>query len=182
MKKGAAPIAIGIVILICLLVGVNVWQSRSSNPSSDDDQQTSQQQPSQQSPQQSASTDPADHPVANLTGDLVSSLVPEQTIGNPASATTRITIGYTFDTPTQVNPSKAAAIVDAVRDWVQKQGSAASLQIVCVDLPVNQLTNPADSSVPLGITIDGRQPPGLGQNPGEGSYTAQTVLKDLGGS
>lgn len=181
MKKGAAPIAIGIVILICLLAGLNLWQSHSTPSSSDDDDQQTQQQTSQQA-SKSAPNPNATDPVAHLTGDLVTSLVPEQTIGNPATAKTRVTVGYTFDTATQTDPSKAAAIVGALQSWAQKQGSAASLQIVCVDLPPNQLTNPADASVPLGVTIDGKQPPGMDKNPGEGSYDAQAVLKDLGGS
>lgn len=174
MKRGVAPIAIGILILICLLAGLNMWQSRST-PTGDDDDQQSQQQSS------NPATQSANKPVANLTGDLVTSLLPEQTIGNPATAKTRITIGYIFDTQTQAHPEAASTIVDSVRGWVQQQGNAASLQLVCLDLPPDQLTDPADAKVPLGITIDGRQPPGFDKNPGEGSYTAQTVLKELNG-
>src|SRR5579884_352527 len=108
MNKGAAPLIVGIIVLIGLLVGVNLWSNRSIGGSSDDQSQQQQQQQQQSDQSSKTSTDPADKPVANLTGDLVTSLVPEQTIGNPATAKTKVTIGYTFDTATQTHPEKAA--------------------------------------------------------------------------
>ncbi|HEX5323588.1 MAG TPA: hypothetical protein VFW40_07365 [Capsulimonadaceae bacterium] len=187
MKKGIVPIIIGIIVLIALVAGLNAWQTKSNNTNNSDYQDTSQQQSAQQQNTQNSSSgapvDPADKPVAQLKGDLVDSLQPTQTVGDPNTAKTKVTIGYTFDTPTQSHPEKAVAIVDAVRDWVTKQGSGASLQLVCLDLPADQLTGPNSlyAKIPLGVSINGKQPAGFDVNPGEGTYTSDTVLKALTG-
>src|SRR5579883_925253 len=185
MKRGIAPVIIVVVVLVGLLYGLGVWQSKSASPSdSDSDQQASQQQNTQKSSDTSQPADPADKPVANLKGVLVTSLVSMQTIGDPKTAKTKVTIGYSFDTQTQAHPEKAAAIVDAVKDWTTKQGSSASLQIVCLDLPSDQLTGPNApyANIPMGVSINGSQPDGFHANPGEGTYTADTVLKALDGA
>jgi hypothetical protein len=181
MKKGLAPVII-VIILVGALFGLGVWSSKSTSSGDDDNQQTNQQQAPQPS-KANPSSDSANKPVDNLSGDLVSTLLPMQTIGNPSKSKIKITVGYTFDAHTQEHPEGATAVVDTVRTWVSSHADTASFQLVCEDLPPDQLTGPnaAYANIPLGISINGKQPPGFNVNPGEGTYSKDTVLKALGG-
>jgi hypothetical protein len=92
-----------------------------------------------------------------------------------------VTIGYTYDDVTSKNDAGARAVIQAAQDWAAKH-PGDSLQVVCVDLPPDQLTNPADASVPVGISVNGTRPAAFMDNPGEGADTGvyvQTMLDAL---
>ncbi len=168
MKRSPIPVIVIVVVLLFGIAMLNKWQGSGQSSDSNSSQQ-------QKPPAQSAAApSPPIGPTAagNLPGELV--------IGNPSKAATRITVGYTYDDATMKNPDNLTHTVQGLQMALRTAPPNVSLQLVCVDLPKDQLTNPAVANVPLGVTINGKQPPALATNPGEGRATMNTIMQVVG--
>jgi len=102
------------------------------------------------------------------------------TLGNPASKTV-IGLGYTVDAATEIDPSGLDQIAQTLIQW-SKGHPNDEVKIVCLDLPKDQLTDPDDQNLPLGLSLNGTDIGGCDTNPGEGlldNTLAATVLAAL---
>jgi hypothetical protein len=101
----------------------------------------------------------------------------DEILGNPTGANV-VAIGYTMDTPTEHNVAPLNQIIKLAENFSTTHPHI-TVKIVCLDLPADQLTNPADQQLPLGMSIDGKTVGGCGTNPGEGTcddLLVQTIL------
>jgi len=172
MKPNAQTL-IFVVVAIVLVFGLNHIYSKNpgfSDPNAgplDATQQQSRPQPT--SPPQPAPP-VREHPQVTTNSsaskvDASRTQPPTELIlGNPDSAATRVTIGYTMDDKLQANPSGVNQVIGDAQMW-QKAHSNDSVQVVCVDVPPSERSDPRNSSVPLGVTVNGATK--LAGNPGE---------------
>lgn len=98
----------------------------------------------------------------------------ELTLGNPATAKTHVTIGYSIDETLQTNPKPLNDVITEAESW-QKSHPTASVQVVDVDIPPSERTAPSSSSVPVGVTVSGASSSKLTGNPGEGSVNTAAI-------
>ena len=176
MNKRNIIISIVIVVLLGVGIGMNYYWEQSQVQLDDDGdpipKATSPTAPTVPPPP-TAQKPPAGPPPSP---SGVPGLPPEAVFGNP-NAKISVAMGYTTDAGTQVNPTKILTVVSLLSNWVQTHPDA-NVRIVSVDLPKDQLTNPTDSTLPLGISVNGKSVPGLTSNPGSG-FTAAQVSKVL---
>lgn len=169
--KRFIPVLI-VLLLIVALIFVNKGISKTAHPDDDDDDSSSQSSSSAK-PATPAPT-PASAPGA-ATGD---SLQSEQTVGNPATAKYKITVGWIYDEAMQPNPQALIAALQAVRDDAEHSNGAVSAEIVDLDVPASDLSPAAASVTDLGVMVNGK-PIGLPINPGEGMLTAPFLSHTL---
>ena len=195
-QRGKNTPLIIIIILVCLVgLGVLNYVQTKANPTEDEKQQ--QQQEQQQAAQakadaakksDAAKSDAASHASDELPafmrppkGQGKNLPIPsELTIGNPSKALIKVTIGYTYDEATAHNSDDVLAEIQLAEAWAKKHPVKGSLQVVCIDLPPDQLTNSQDASIPLGVSVNGN--PAFGTvNPGEGDATLGHAQNLFGG-
>jgi type II secretory pathway pseudopilin PulG len=190
MSRGQGPtVFISIIVLIAAAVGLNYMQHLNSPTEDEVEQQQEQAQAKAVAAQraaynkahpssaaQSANKSPADPTPPDDSGVLA----PVEFIsGNPQSAKV-ITLGYVDDDDTVESPQPLNDVATTLEGWA-KQHPAYLVKIICLDLPKDQLSNPADHNVPLGLALNGVAIGGCDTNPGAGIFTSQLVQTVLNG-
>lgn len=167
------------VILIAILASamfvLNQGMKKNAVPDHDDDDDQQQ--------QQQATDKPAPKPV---TGPNVSDPIPSEiTVGNPASAKYRVTLGWTYDEGDAGRQEQAQQTIEAVRSWVTAHPDA-SLEVVNLDVPSQDLSPNAASVQSEGLAVNGNstfnidgKSVQLSSNLGEGTLTAPGVVLAL---
>jgi hypothetical protein len=170
MNKRTIGLALGVIAVIAglILINHNLGSGVGAQPDDDD-------APAQSSSQPAKSTPPPPPPGGASSGQA---LTPELTIGNPKTAATRVTLGYTVDDNVAQHTSDAAQAISAAQSWAQSHPQA-SLQVVCVDIPPSMRDDPTTANVPVGLTVNGKPPAGPNGNIGPGGLTASAVVQDL---
>ena len=100
---------------------------------------------------------------------------PEGTIGNPATAKYKITVGWEYDAANQAKPEALNQALGAVVQFVNAQKGAAAAEIVDLDVPAAERSPAARAVTNLGVAVNGKPVPGLTANPGEGGTTAANI-------
>lgn len=118
---------------------------------------------------------PPSAPAASADSDI---LQPEQTIGNPAAAKTKITVGWIYDETTQPNSTSLIAALKAVEDFAQRSSGAVSAEIVDLDVPPTDRSPESAGLTSLGIQLNGKQI-GPSVNPGTAGLTANIIQELL---
>ena len=138
MKRGL--VIVGLILLGAALVFLNRGVKNSALPDHDEDEQAQQTQPAQKPP--------------SAPGSPRTVLPPEETVGNPATATHHIAVGWVYDEENQRKPETLDAALQAVRDYVARSGGAASAEIVDLDIPAEDRSPAAQGVTELGIVLD----------------------------
>lgn len=174
----------GVLILIILAGAVYVNQMNTKHPGysnagdgDDDDDLLPQTQASQQAtpppPPPSAAT--GQHTAAGNATSAASAEPPsELTLGNPSTAKTKVTIGYTLDEKSLANETPLNTVIGEASAW-QKAHPNDSVQVVNVDVPASERSDPSTASVPVGVNISGGANVHLNGNPGQGAVNPGTV-------
>lgn len=168
------------VILIAILASVMfvLNQGMKKNVVADHDDDDDQQQQQQQT-----TNKPAPKPV---TGASVSDPIPSEiTVGNPATAKYRVTLGWTYDEGDAGHQEQAKQTVEAVRSWVTAHPDA-SLEVVNLDVPSQDLSPNAASVQSEGLAVNGNstfningKPAQLSSNLGQGTLTTPGAMLAL---
>lgn len=160
--KRFAPI-IAIVVLVGILALLN--KTINKNAGSDED--------APPPPAPAAKTAPA--PAADP-------LPPEITLGSPATAQYKITVGWVYDNHNQPDPTALAQAIDAVKQRAAASSGKVSAEIVNLDAPLDELSPQAQAVTGLGVAVNGEAGATLGNkdialagNPGEGDVTAPNI-------
>ena len=152
---------VGIILLVCLVGGLNSqMQKHTVADTSDDDDDDNKPAASQQVPPKPTAT-PTPIYVANTTATAP---VAEAIVGDP-TAKSILTIGYTWTPGLQVKQDDLKSILNTAQVWAHLPGR--QLKVVCVDIPADQRQYPGDADVPVGVTLNGKQVNGTAGNPGE---------------
>jgi len=116
-------------------------------------------------------------------------LPPEITLGSPATAKYKITMGWVYDSVNQPDPTALTQAIDAVKQRVAMSGGQASAEIVNLDAPLDELSPQTNAVTGLGVAVNGDagtmvggKEIALAGNPGEGDVSAphiETVLKTM---
>lgn len=155
MKRMA--LIVGLILLVVVLVFINRGISNTAKPDNDDDD-------SQQTASKSSSSKPTTPP--GPTGpDMSSMLQPEMTVGDPARAKYKVTVGWVYDDTNQANIQTLVGALQVVRQAVAASNGALSAEIVDLDVPAGDLSPAAQSVTNLGVAVNG-QPIGPAVNPG----------------
>ena len=104
---------------------------------------------------------------------------PEGTIGNPATAKYKITVGWDYDAANQAKPEALTQALGTVVKFVNAHNGSAAAEIVDLDIPSQQRSPEARTVTHLGVSVNGSQVPGLSDNPGEGNTTAANISGSL---
>jgi len=111
----------------------------------------------------SAVSDHEEHEEAQQTQQLPSSpdnptavLLPEETIGNPATAKHHIEAGWVYNEANQMKPEMLTVPIHAIREFVNRSGASVSAEIVNLDVPVEDRSPTARAVTGLGMRVDGR--------------------------
>ena len=81
--------------------------------------------------------------------------ITELTIGNPTTAPTKLTYGYSADEQVERDPTSLDASTAALQQYAQSHPST-SLQIVCLDIPANDLSDKSKAAIPAGLYKNGK--------------------------
>ena len=96
------------------------------------------------------------HPSApSLAASTAAAPITELTVGDPATAQTKITYGYSADEQVEQNPAALNASIAALQQYAQSHPST-SLQVVCLDIPSSDLSNKSDAAVSAGLSKNGK--------------------------
>jgi hypothetical protein len=185
MKKQNLIIAIVILLLVGVGIGLN-YMFEANQVTVDDDggrvpnlanrvNPTTPPPPAPTTPTAPPKVAPAAVPVAKSAPSVI--LPSEAQYGSSKAATT-VALGYTMDASTAANPANAEAVVQALTDW-SKSHPDVKVKVVSLDLPKEEMTDPSDQNLPLGLSVNGKSVAGMTGNPGESILTAQTVTGAL---
>ncbi len=158
---------LGVVILVMLLVLVNRGINRVAKPDTDDDDAAKSQQTSPAKPTAAGGSVPA----------APSGPPPEITVGSPATAKYRVTVGWVYDEANQANPQALQDALQTVQTIVQGSKGAASAEIVDVDLPTDVLSPSAAGVSGVGVAVNGQSVEDI--DPGEPGATAKDLAAAL---
>ena len=153
----------GVLVLVVALVLLNKGIGRNAQPDDDDANQQTHSQPQK----------PAAPPLSAQSAKT--SIPPEGTIGNPATAKYKITVGWEYDAANQAKPEALTEALAAVAKFVNAQQGTAAAEIADMDVPAAQRSPAAQAVTNLGIAVNGKPVPGLATNMGEGSATAANI-------
>ena len=166
------------LILIAILIGAMfvLNQGMNKNVSKDHDDDDDQQQ------QTKTDTKPAAPVAASNAQDP---LPAELTLGNPMGAKYHVTLGWVYDPPLLTHFQMLPQIVQQLKLW-QSSHPDASLEVVDLDVPREDLS-PVAASVPgLGLAVNGNstftiggKPVDMGDNLGHGSVSPQNLITAL---
>ncbi len=161
------------LLAILVLIGVLAILNKNINKGVAGDEET----PSPPAPAAKTATTPASDP-----------LPPEITLGNPATAQYKITVGWIYDSATQPDSTALTQAIDAVKQRVTASGGKVSAEIVNLDVPADELSPQAASVTGLGVAVNGEAGAMVGAkeialagNPGEGAVTAPNIGTVLDG-
>jgi len=175
-KKNRTNWVIPVFIMAVLLVGIG-FINRLQNPPP-----ASPPPPPPPPPAATASAKPSGPPgaAAKFTA------APEDVvINNPATAKTRLELGWEYDPTVQAHPEQLQALISMLIRSAQASGGQVSFVAADLDLPKAELS-PASKGIPgLGLYINGKssatvqgKPVDLSGNPGTGNLT-QTSLSPV---
>ena len=178
---------VGIVVLILVMVAANYFMTKSQNAVQlnprtgqpvDQEIDANNRTPAQKAAAKAALTAPPSANNLEAASQIsADSTVPgEAVVGNPDKAKSRISIGYTWDSASQVNPDALIKITNELMAFAQKNTSTTSLQVVCLDIPSADIADPRNAAVPLGVSVDGKPVAGCAGNPGEGACSPAAAL------
>ncbi len=109
-------------------------------------------------------------------------LPPELTLGNPATAQYKVTVGWVYDSANQPDPTALTQAIDAVKQRVTASSGKVSAEIVNLDAPADELSPQAGAVTGLGVAVNGEAGATVGDkeialagNPGEGAVTAPNI-------
>lgn len=131
---------VGLVLLGGALVFFNQGVKKSATPDHDEDGNAPQAQ-AQKSP--------------SAPGASSAALPPEEAVGDPATATHHITVGWVYDEMNQQKPETLTVPIEMVRDLVGQSAGIASAEIVNLDIPVEDRSPAAQAVTELGVRVDG---------------------------
>ena len=134
----------GLVILVVALVFINRGINKAGQPDHDDD-----------APPPAAQPAPAKTP-AKLPATATSDLPAEQTVGSPATAKHKITVGWSYNEANQQKPDTLAGPIKAIQDYTQKTGGSVSAVIVNTDVPASDRSPAAQAVTGNGVFVDGK--------------------------
>lgn len=164
------------IIAILVLVGMLALLTRTINKSAGSDED--------RPPPPAATKAPAPPALPSAADPLP----PEITLGNPATAQDKVTMGWVYDSANQADPTALAQAIDAVKQRAAASGGKVSAEIVNLDVPGDELSPQAQSVTGLGVAINGEAGAMVGDkeialagNPGEGSVTAANIGAALDG-
>ncbi len=81
--------------------------------------------------------------------------ISELTVGNSATAQTKITYGYSIDEQVEANPATLNDFIAALRQYAQSKPST-SLKVVCLDIPSSDLNDKSDAAIAPGLSKNGK--------------------------
>lgn len=165
--KRLIPLVIGL-LLIAALILVNHSIGKNAKPDVDDDDAQTQSTQKTDAPKPAPATPSA--PGSELT--------PELTVGNPATAKYKITVGWVYDETTMLNPQPLLQVIQVVQKAAQDSGGAASAEVVNLDVPAADVSPTAASVSGLGVAVNGTSI-GPSAIPGEEGLTAEALAKSL---
>ncbi len=167
--KRLLPI-LGVGVLIALLAFLN--GSIHQNAQTDAEQQQAAQEAQKKAQEAQKPAPPKASPTA--AGTATPTLPPEVTVGSPAQAKYKITVGWVYDESNQPRPQALADALKAVEDAAQASGGTASGEVVNLDAPAEEVSPAAQSVTGLGIQVNG-VPLGPAVSPGTDGMTAVQV-------
>lgn len=135
----------GLVILVVALVFINQGINKAGRPDHDDDDASP----------PAAQSAPAKTPV-KLPPTATNDLPAEQTVGNPATAKHKITVGWSYNEANQQKPETLAGPIKAIQDYAQKTGGSVSAVIVNTDVPASDRSPAAQAVTGDGVFVDGK--------------------------
>jgi len=135
------------IFLIAVLIGalymVNQGISKNATKDHDEDEQQQEQKSDKPAPKSGGETGAHDM------------LPAEITIGNPATAKYKVTLGWVYDENVLHNQAMVGQLIGSLQQWAQAGGDKVYMEIVNLDMPAEDLS-PAAAQVPgLGVTING---------------------------
>ena len=136
---------VGLVLLIVALVFLSQGVKK-AGPS--EHEVEAQEQAHQATPPPGAATGPS-------TGDAAAALPPEQTVGDPATAKHRMTVGWVYTEQNQPNTGALAEAIRRISGYAGK-GGTVSAEIVNLDVPPEDRSPAAQAVTTWGVTLDGR--------------------------
>jgi len=155
------------LLAILVLIGVLALLNKSINKNAGSDEEA----PPPPAPAAKTAVRPASDP-----------LPPEITLGNPATAQYKITMGWVYDSANQPDPTALTQAIDAVKQRVTMSNGKVSAEIVNLDAPLGELSPQAGSVTGLGVAVNGEAGATVGGkeialagNPGEGTVTAPNI-------
>ena len=106
----------------------------------------------------------------------------EVAINNPATAKTRLELGWEYDPSVQAHPEQLQALISILSRSAQTSGGQISFVAADLDLP-KAVLSPASKGIPgLGLYINGKssaivqgKPVDLSGNPGTGNLTPMSL-------
>ncbi len=139
----------GLVILVVALVFLNQGIKKTGLPDHDED--------AAPPPAAAKTAPPPATKVPGMTPGTASADLPaEQTVGNPAAAKHRITVGWAYTDTSQQKPETLKAPLAAIQSYAQKTGGAVSAEIVNTDVPVSDRSPAARTIAAPGVYVDGK--------------------------
>lgn len=133
----------GVVLLLIALVFLNQGMKKAARPDHDEDEQ--------------AQTQQAKVPAASSAQGTPGSVpLPEEALGDPATARYRLQVGWVYDEANQKKPETLTAPLQTIRDYVQHSGNLVSAEIVDLDVPVEDRSPAAQTVTELGIHVNGQ--------------------------
>ena len=183
MKKQNLLIILAVIVLLGLVVGINYKMTQSQTEVDDDGNPvanplTSAPAPPPPSAAARPVTPPPAQPQSASAGSPNIAPLPSELELGPAKAATTVALGYTMDSQTASDSSKAQSIVAALTSWAHSHPNI-SVKIVSLDLPKDQLSDPSDQNLPLGLSFNGKSAAGLAVNPGEGNFNTASLTSAL---
>jgi hypothetical protein len=189
MARGqGSAVWIIVVVLVAAVIGLNYMEHLNSPTEQELEQQQAQAQQAAQKKAAASGHAPLARPIPQspirrsgpppkVQGP--STVAPaDLVIGNGPKV---VALGYTIDPQTAKDPTQLDQIATQLQIWAESK-PGYTVKIVCLDLPKDQLSNPADDNIPLGLSINGKTVGGCSTNPGEGLFTpglASTVMGAL---
>jgi|GEM_PF-4199936 len=176
-------LAIIVIVLLGAAIGLNYVQGLNS-PS--EQQVEAQERAKEAAAQQKAHPNAASNPLQPVKERTVALPSPSASNTIPASdevsgnlkAATVVTLGYRMDAANAQDTKALVQAIQAVESWAKIHPNDCA-KIICLDLPAQELSNPADLNVPVGLAVNGKQVSGCDINPGSSAFDLtleQTVL------
>jgi hypothetical protein len=172
-RQGTAVFLV-IAVLIVAIMGVNYLQSKSIEA---DNAKQAPVITTPKSPTISAAKQRANDSAIAQTLRPSDSPPSDLVLGN-VNGKTVLALCYTYDVRTQQNTEPITDIVALVKSWATSHPDDC-VKIICLDLPRDQLSNPADQDLPLGLSVNGKTVAGYDGNPGEGNFISDYILTTL---
>lgn len=140
---------LGVGILIAALAFLNQGIKKAAPTDADLQQAQQQSQPPAPAapPRPAAPLKPSASPAA---------LPAEETVGDPATATHHIRVGWVYDEANQAKPETLTGPLQAIRDYASHSGGTVSAEIVNLDVPAADRSPAARVVTAPGVVVDNK--------------------------